>query len=171
MLTLEQTMQAVTVRLDELRQRIIGNMTAAGQMVSGRTAQSLQIERPADNEVRLVARPFFSALETGSAPWSGRTGNHISAAEFRDIIQQWAERKGIVPMDMTAQSFAYVVARKIMRTGSKLYRNGGRQDIFTPAVEQAEKDIERIIKDGLTNEINTIIQAIINFKQTGQWQQ
>ena len=47
MLTLEQTMQAVTVRLDELRQRIIANMTASGQMVSGRTAQSLQVQKVA----------------------------------------------------------------------------------------------------------------------------
>ena len=171
MLTLNDTMQAVTVRLDELRQRIIANMTNAGQMVSGRTAQSLQVEKPADNEVRLVARPFFSALETGSQPWSGRTGNHITAQEFRTVIRVWAERKGIVPADMTPESFAFVVARKIMRQGSRLYRNGGRNDIFTPEVEQAEKDIKQIVANSLTSEINTIIQAIINYKNTGQWQQ
>lgn len=161
---------AIERTLDETRQRIIANMDAAGQRVTGRTAQSLRVEKVNDNEVRLVARPFFSALETGSRPWSGRTGNTMSAADFRDIIEQWATRKGIVPPDMTPKSFAFVVARKIMRSGSKLYRTGGRTDIFTPEVERAMKNVNDVVGATLTAQVSEIVTQILNYKQTGQWQ-
>ena len=69
--SLDDTMKAIALKLDDCKQRIIANMGNAGQIVSGKTADSLKVEQVAPNEIRLVARPFFSALETGSQPWSG----------------------------------------------------------------------------------------------------
>ena len=169
--SLDDTIKAISLKLDDAKQRIIANMGSAGQMVSGRTAESLKVERVAPNEVRLVARPFFSALETGSQPWSGKTGESMSAQDFRAIIEQWATRKGIVPAGMKPQSFAYVVARKIMNEGSKLYRQGGRKDIFTPEIERVQDEINESISGTLRAVMSDIIGQILRFQNFGAWQQ
>ena len=170
MLTLEQTMASVAERLDDLRKRIIANMDAAGQRATGRTAASLQVERVSENEVRLVARPFFSALETGSAPWSGKTGNPMSAEEFREVIRNWAVAKGLfAAADKELPRFAYLAARKIMREGSRLYRIGGRTDIFTSEVAAAEREIKEAVAKDLSVSVSQIITQIINYKSTGIW--
>ena len=168
--SLDDTIKAIALKLDDCKQRIIANMGNAGQIVSGKTADSLKVEQVAPNEIRLVARPFFSALETGSQPWSGRTGEHMSAADFRAVIAEWATRKGIVPQDMGVQSFAFVVARKIMNEGSKLYRQGGRKDIFTPEIERVQDEINDAVSDTFRVVMSDIIGQILRYKNTGVWQ-
>ena len=169
--SLDDTIKAISLKLDDAKQRIIANMGGAGQIVTGRTAESLKVERVAPNEVRLVARPFFSALETGSQPWSGKTGESMSAQDFRAVIEQWATRKGIVPAGMKPQSFAYVVARKIMIEGSKLYRQGGRKDIFTPEIERIQDEINENISGTFRAVMSDIIGQILRFQNFGTWQQ
>ena len=168
--SLDDTIKAISLKLDDAKQRIIANMGSAGQIVTGRTAESLKVERVAPNEVRLVARPFFSALETGSQPWSGKTGESMSAQDFRAVIEQWATRKGIVPAGMKPQSFAYVVARKIMNEGSRLYRTGGRKDIFTPEVERVQDEINENISGTFRAVMSDIIGQILRFQNFGAWQ-
>ena len=46
---------------------------------------------------------------------------------FIDIIADWAAAKGV---DISA----WGAATKIMTEGSALFRNGGREDIFTPEI-------------------------------------
>jgi hypothetical protein len=53
-----------------------------------------------------------------------------------ETIAKWMVDKGIEGVS------AYLVARKIMREGSKLYRDEGRQDIFTPVMEDIEQRID-----------------------------
>lgn len=169
--SLDDTIKAISLKLDDAKQRIIANMGNAGQIVSGKTAESLKVERVAPNEVRLVARPFFSALETGSQPWSGRTGEKMNAQDFQMIIFEWASRKGIIPADMKPLSFAYVVARKIMNEGSKLYRQGGRKDIFTPEIERVQDEINESISGTFRAVMSDIIGQILRFQNFGTWQQ
>lgn len=168
--SLDDTMKAIALKLDDCKQRIINNMGNAGQIVSGKTRDSLKVEQVAPNEIRLVARPFFSALETGSQPWSGRTGERMSAADFRSVIAEWATRKGIVPPDMGVENFAFVVARKIMADGSKLYRQGGRKDIFTPEIERVQDEINESISGTFRAVMSDIIGQILRYKSTGVWQ-
>ena len=94
----------------------------------------------------------------------------MSAADFRAVILEWASRKGIIPADMQPLSFAYVVARKIMNEGSKLYRQGGRKDIFTPEIERVEDEINDAVSDTFRVVMNDIIGQILRFKNTGVWQ-
>lgn len=169
--SLDDPIKAISLKLDDAKQRIIANMGSAGQIVSGKTAESLTVERVAPNEVRLVARPYFSALETGSQPWRGKTGESMSAQDFRAVIEQWATRKGIVPAGMKPQSFAYVVARKIMNEGSKLYRQGGRKDIFTPEIERVQDEINESISGTFRAVMSDIIGQILSYQNYGTWQQ
>ena len=116
--------------LDSLRQRIIENHIRAGQRASGRTIKSLHVVVD-DNHGFLFGRQAFGVLETGRRPGKVPKG-------FYKIIRQWMMDKGI--QVEKPKSFAYLVARKIAREGTELYRTGKHGDIYS-------EDIERTIQN------------------------
>lgn len=122
--------------LRTLKGHIAQNIHNAGANASGRTIASLLVtlDNGEDGTYtgELTGRPFFGALETGSKPWRNQYTHPPKF--FRDIIQEWIDAKGL-------SLNAYLVARKIMRSGSKLYRDGGRDTIYSREVPKA---IERI---------------------------
>ena len=107
--------------LDSLRQRIIENHIRAGQRASGRTIKSLHVVVD-DNHGILFGRQAFGVLETGRRPGKVPKGFY----------------KGI--QVEKPKSFAYLVARKIAREGTEVYRTGKHEDIYS-------KDIERTIQN------------------------
>lgn len=121
----------------QAKRDIIANHERAGQVASGKTRNSLSVEVTSDTTsatATMYGRKYFAALETGSAPWKKQYKH--PPRPFVDTIQRWMDDKGIEGVS------AYLVARKIMREGSKLYRDGGRQDIFTPVMEDIEQRID-----------------------------
>lgn len=125
---------------EQMRRDIIANHERAGQVASGRTRDSLRSEIvPGMSSVTaiLYGRKYFAALETGSKPWAKQYKH--PPKPFVETIRQWMDDKGITTLD------AYLVARKIMNEGSSLYRSGGREDIFTPAMREAEERIDEQI--------------------------
>lgn len=121
MITKEDARKVVSEELESLRQRIIENHLRAGQKASGRTIASLHVETDNDGGI-LFGRKAFGTLETG------RRGGKVPKG-FYKIIYQWMQDKGI--QVEKPKSFAYLVARKIAREGTKLYRQGGRSDIYS----------------------------------------
>jgi len=108
-------MELVASELEALKQRIIENHRNAGQVASGRTIASLKVEITEDGGV-LWGRSAFGTLETG------RKGGKVPAG-FWKIIRQWMDDKGI--QVEKPDSFAYLVARKIAKEGTQLFREGG----------------------------------------------
>lgn len=145
--------------LEEVRDEIKQNISATGSTASGRTADSMEIE-VTENSGRLTGRQAFFTLEHGRGP--GRIpGNMI------DIIRQWALDKGIsispipyirqesdrwqpkyTPEQRGMNTFAGAVAFKIANKGTQLYQDGGRDDIYTPAIEKA---IDKLANNVLLN--------------------
>jgi hypothetical protein len=80
----------------------------------------------------LTGRRAFATLETGSAPWS-RKPKRVPKF-FADLIGEWIDAKGL---DLNK----WAVAHTIIHKGSKLYREGGRADIYSP---ELQKTIDRI---------------------------
>lgn len=123
--------------LEAGRKAIISNSKRAGQEASGKTYRSMRVEvlPMPEGGVRgvLSARPFFAALETGTRPWT--TQYKTAPKFFAEIIEEWLQDKGLTINP-------YAVATTIMRKGSKLYRQGGRRDIFTPVVEEVAKNVQ-----------------------------
>lgn len=114
--------------LTALRDRIAANIVAQGSNATGRTIQSLTLEvMPEDSAIvgRLYARDYFGALETGTRAWTKQYAKPPKF--FVDLIQQWITAKGL---DLSA----FLVARKIMREGSSLYRKGGRDTIYSQEI-------------------------------------
>lgn len=125
---------------EQMRRDIIARHEQAGQVASGRTRDSLRSEIvPGMSSVTatLYGRKFFAALETGSKPWAKQYQH--PPKPFVETIAEWMKDKGITGVS------AYLVARKIMQEGSSLYRSGGRNDIFTPAMQDAERKIDEQI--------------------------
>ena len=135
--------------LEALRRNIISNHTRAGQKASGRTAASLHVEVSEDGGV-LYGRKPFGTLETGRK--AGRVPQN-----FQQIIIKWMADKGIKPAPIPYLTnrphkytpeqrgvlrMSYFVAKKIRETGTKLFRDGGRADIYSPEIEKTVRAIE-----------------------------
>lgn len=133
----------VREELQDLAQRIADNIARNGQAASGKTQQSLHVEE--DNEsVTLYGRKAFGTMEQGRAP--GRVPRN-----FQQILYLWSINKGIAFDDERERSsFAYLLARKIQSEGTKLFREGGRTDVYSneipTTIERIRKRISRAFK-------------------------
>lgn len=149
--------------LEQLRVKIIQQHIAAGQQASGRTTKSLHVDvKP--GEGILYGKSPFGVLETG------RKAGKVPA-NFTGIIRQWMHDKGIqaapipyktdrphkyTPQERGNNSLAYMIARKIRRAGTKLYREGGRSDIYSNVIPETT----RKIGDRLVKLLNVSIESI-----------
>ncbi len=127
----DKVMELVSSELEALKQKVIENQKNSGQVASGRTIASMKVEVTEDGGV-LWGRSPFGTLETGRKPGKVPAG-------FWKIIRQWMDDKGI--QVQKPDSFAYLVARKIANEGTQLFRNGGRDDIYSPEVKDT---VERV---------------------------
>lgn len=126
--------------LELLKQRIISNIVASGQVASGQTIASLYVEERADGgALKFHGQMPFGVLETGRKPGRVPYG-------FRDIIYRWMQDKGVhatpIPYKRSGlhkyseqergdRSLAGAIAHVIAKSGTRLYRNGGRTDIYS----------------------------------------
>lgn len=136
--------------LEDLRKRIIENMGKADQIVTGKTRDSMQVDVQGLSGV-LTGRQAFATLETGSRPWS-RPPKRVPRF-FADLIGEWIDAKGL---DLNK----WAVAHTIIHKGSKLYREGGRADVYSP---ELQKTIDRI-GDRIMNQYAVLVtdRLIIN---------
>lgn len=122
----EEIRKILREELEELRKRIIANMEQADQIVSGKTRDSMHVE-VRDLSGVLTGRRAFATLETGSRPWSKKPKRVPKF--FADIIGEWIEARGL---DLNK----WAVAHTIIHKGSRLYRSGGRADIYSPEIQK-----------------------------------
>lgn len=146
--------QILIEELEQLRLAIIKHHTDAGQVASGRTIKSLHVEAT-EYEGTLYGHKPFGVLETG------RRGGAVPSG-FTGIILQWMKDKGIkvgpipyktnrphkyTPQERGNLQFSYFVAQKIKKSGTLLYRQGGRADIYSNEIPQTvEKVGQRLLK-------------------------
>ena len=141
----------IAEELERLKERIIANMRAQGAVASGSTIRSMRVVMTGEGGM-LVSdqRMPFGTLETG------RRGGATPFA-FAEIIYQWMQDKGIHgtpmpyktnrPHKYTAQergdrSMAAAVAHTIRTSGSRLYRMGGRDTIYSNEIPDTVERIE-----------------------------
>lgn len=133
--------------LDEAINEIKSNSRAAGQVVTGRTLKSLSREVIAEADgtftARIYGRAFFGALETGSGP-AHRRGTDAEREEFQRNLEEWCRIRGFPASGLTPEQLTRVakwLRWRLNKYGSRLYRKGGRKDIFTPAVENLDASL------------------------------
>lgn len=138
----DEQLKIVREELTAFMERVRENHRRAGQVASGRTSRSMHVE--VDNsEGTVFGRVAFGTLETG------RKGGNVPR-NFREVIRQWMRDKGIsadpipyvrkpsekwqpkyTPQERGDMSLAGAIAHKIQTSGTKLYRDGGRSDIYS----------------------------------------
>lgn len=146
--------RALEIELKALQERIVENIHAADKYVTGKMAGSMRQEVSGSGSQvtgTLTAAPFFATLETGTKPW--RKQYLHPPRFFREIISEWINNRGL---DLSA----YFVARKIMREGSKLYREGGREDIFSVEIPIFSDRLARRLAGLATAEISAPIMRL-----------
>lgn len=157
----------VTDELEALKQRIINNIRNNGQNASGRTIASLSVTPP-DDIMRLMAtgdHAPFGTLETG------RRGGNVPQ-NFQSIILQWMEDKGIAaapmpyirkpsakwqpkytPEERGRLSLAAAIAATIKKSGTKLHRTGGRNDVYSSEIPTSLQKIKEQLSILLKSEV------------------
>lgn len=164
--------KVLTEELSRLAERIKENHRRAGQVASGRTLRSITYEVTEDRGT-LFGRFPFGTLETGRGPTRKRGNPPI---RLDDIIYQWAIDKGIhvPPMpykrkpserwqpkynsaeERALRSFSSAVAHKIHKEGTQLFREQGRNDIYSNEIPDAIKRIEERIAKVFSLTIDSI---------------
>ena len=163
----------VAEELELLKGRIIANMHAQNAVASGRTIRSLKVV-PEEYGAALVSEQQmpFGVLETG------RRGGKIPYG-FAGIIYQWMQDKGVhsdrvIPyktnkphkyseQERADRSMAAAIAHTIAKSGSSLYRKGGRDTIYS---QEIPKTIARI-EAKLSTFVEAVVMEQIKLNKTG----
>lgn len=153
--------------LKSLANRISANHIKAGQKASGRTIRSLRIE-PTPTGGRLMGRSPFGTLETG------RKGGSIPRG-LQSVIIQWAKDKNIhiepipykrtpsnkwspkyTPLERGYMAFGGAVAHNIAQRGTKLFQEGGREDIYSNEFARTIQEVRNELRSLFIVKIKTI---------------
>ena len=150
--------------LDKMVAEMRDNLAKTKTNASGRTSQSLRVVMT-DTGGQIWGRRYFRGVEQGRA--GGRVPHN-----FTSIIEQWIVDKGLTikaiqykrkpsanwqpkytPEERGLRQMASAIARTIEKSGTSLYRSGGRQDIFTNVIEGNKADILKVAKEIITENL------------------
>lgn len=127
------------------------NLAATDTNAGGETSKSLESVQ-ADNRVTVSGRPFIYAVETGRGPT--RRGNQGGPTLQKQILD-WI-KTGKPGISENIEGASWAISKFIHKNGTKLFREGGRKDIITPAISN-----ERV--DALVEDL-----AEVEFKYVGE---
>ena len=128
-------------RMVQLRDEIRESIDRNGLRASGRTQDSLRVYVDGKTVI-LEGRAFFSALQYGSSEWSGKTGIKCTFDEFREIIRQWVQDKGLNFGQAREHNKAVdAITMSIIRRGTKVYRTKQRLDVYDTLITEALLDM------------------------------
>ena len=153
---MESNSEILLYELNLLRQQIIINMQRANQPATGKTISLLSTGDISDTHGELLGAKWMGALENGSSP-TRKKGN----STYEQLVTNWynwIEAKGISVKDEKDQlRLAKFFVWYKSKFGTKLYRNGGRRDIYTPAIETMTSNlINKISKQNIESILNKI---------------
>lgn len=164
---MEQVQDILKRHLDNVKANISKQMEAYHRNASGRSVASLAVEISGNVGILYGSKSFLSMEK-------GRKGGKVPKG-FYDIIRQWVIDKGIAvtpipaksqrailsPEERGLRSLAGAIAHKIMKEGTRLYRDGGYNDIFTGAVNDELKLLYEEITDVSARSIAQINNEVL----------
>ena len=131
------------------------SMDSSGVTASGNFNRSLTADITA-NSVTVLGARYAGAIELGRKPTSGG-GN----GELRKAIRSWIDDKGISPADISKDSLAFIITRKIHREGTKLYKGTDSYGRTKPS-----RVITGVIEDGRIEKLaqSVVLDVISQFR-------
>lgn len=133
------------------------NLTGYGPSVaSGDLIKSIRYEVK-DGELIIYALEYIGALQYGRKPTEN--GNN-GGPTLRDRIRMWLDQKGIEGENISKDSLAYLIARKIHREGTSIYQktNGQSSGLLDDVINQVLIDnLEKALIFAYVTEIRSEI--------------
>ena len=129
------------ILLDEmslLAGRVISNIIRNKQNATGSLIKSIRVEST-ETTGSLFAYDYLPNLESGTLP-----GTYVTS----EIINRWANAKGFWS---GYNQRASTISRRIMNSGSLLFRNGGRKDVYTNEIPLTVQNLENRISGAIIN--------------------
>ena len=123
--------EVIERELQTLIREITTAHVAAGQQVTGKTIESLEIRNTTERSGQLWGASYIGVLDKGRKPGA-----------FPPLypIRQWVIARGIDrAWGMSSTSAAFIIARRIAEFGTNLFQRGGRTDILQDPFERFEK--------------------------------
>jgi len=128
--------------VEQIRQ----NLSSTGTNATGKTSRSLRFEVVTEGfktTLRIIGKAYFFVVETGRKATPQYTE---PSYEFVKSIEEWMRARG-------KEGSGYGLAKYIHQHGTKLYRDGGRQDIVSNVVNTTLVDtISKSILETFSNE-------------------
>lgn len=150
--------------LDKMVAEMRDNLANTKTNASGRTSASLRVVIT-NTGGEIWGRRYFRGVE------QGRAGGNVPR-NFTSIIEQWIIDKGLTysaipykrkpsakwqpkytPEERGLRQMASAIAHTIEKSGTSLYRRGGRKDIFTNVIEKNKTDILKVAKEIITTNL------------------
>lgn len=126
--------ELVIQALHELRDRIADNIVREGAYATGKTTASMEVEE-IEHGGRLTGRHNFSNLESGTPPGEFPGYNEI---------KEWMIAKGLMTADNPDLDGAVrAVNWSIYQQGTVLYRQVGRDTIYTTAIDEMLEKLQK----------------------------
>jgi hypothetical protein len=141
------TKQAIGLLLERVRKGLIDDMSDKNMRASDKTAASIK-PKNGDLDGSLSALRSIGALISGRRPTG--SGASRGTPSLYEQIREWIDNKGISPDgDMTKESLAWAITKKIHKSGTRSSRN------------QAPKlDLNGVVEVSVKESINDVTQAI-----------
>jgi len=126
--------------------RVVNNLKSKGISKSGKTAASMHEDATTESLI-VWGRKDFQNLETGVSPSEAK---QLNFQQLKANIYDWSKYLPLT-FETTKKrySFAWNVSNKILEFGTRLYQQGGRNDIFSNEYQ--------LLYDSISKQIGTII--------------
>ena len=126
------------------------NLQDTGTNATGSTSQSLRSDMPKPNRVVVSGKDFIYVVETGR-----KAGKPTPISDLIEWLQT-----GKASFEGSILSAAHAISQTHAKFGSKLFREGGRDDIITPAV--SSERIDQLTKNISDISLNLVVKTIDN---------
>lgn len=128
--------QIIFEELETLKAEVIARTDNAGQTATGITKATFAT-KATETLGQLLGASYAGVLERGRKPGG-------VPKDFVDILKRWAQAKGLSFSDEKQFNlWANAVKWKIIKEGTKLYRSGQYEDIFTTPIENFDRRITK----------------------------
>lgn len=137
----------------ELLNNIRLNMFKTDSVATGQTKDSLRIEVKQEGtktRMQVFGRPFFNTISTGRRP----TPDKKPSREMISRITAWVEARDI---DINA---VWAIATNIQKKGTRLWQEGGRNDIVEPAIDTFVNNVSQRLLDEAATEFQIKIRSM-----------
>ena len=140
--------------LKDMERGIVSRMQQQGRMATGKTAASLS-HTATETEGTLSGSAAFLTMERGRRP--GKVPSNFAA-----IIREWIVAKGVSVSsngkneEQAITSASYAIARYIQNNGTKLYRTGGFNDIYSTVIKNGTDEMFCKLTIDISSEIDKL---------------